>query len=186
MRRRNNAAAAVGEIALILLPILLYFAALILLRSLLGRVCTDPNDAGTLASVIVMLPLAAWYGRKGSPNTRIELAILTAVLLYALYAFRHGHVPALLGYALAGPVSEEILYRGHAFEKGKKLFGARWSACFSSLLFAVAHGFGLRAVIAFPLGCLFAFLMEKTRRIEFPIALHALFNILSQLLFPAA
>ena len=160
----------------LIIPVLLYLISFVMLRFLIGRLSGDKNAFEPFIPTLLMLPIAVLC-RSEWRYSRIELPLLAALLVLSFFltGFR-SKLPEFLGTVVAGPINEELIYRGCVYEQGKGYWGAKWSACLSSLLFAVGHTSLPQALIAFAMGLAFAFLLEKTRLIEVPIALHGLIN----------
>lgn len=100
-------------------------------------------------------------------------------------SFRHlPMVYVICSTAIFAPVTEEVLFRGLVM---KKLFGHQvWlGLVFSSLLFAWVHGptnlpsWLIYGVAGFSLGWIY----KKTDNLAYPIAVHALNNLISVLIY---
>lgn len=158
------------------LPVLLYLASFMVVRFFVDRICGDLSSFQSLVPTLLMLPIAILCRSKWR-NSRIELTILAAVLILSLLSFGfNDKVSKFLGTVIAGPVNEELIYRGCTYEQGKSYLGVKWSACLSALLFAVGHTSLPQMMLAFVMGLIFAFSLEKTRLIEISIGLHSLLN----------
>ncbi len=77
---------------------------------------------------------------------------------------------------LAGPLAEELLFRGLIYRLARRTWGPWPAALVSSLLFGLVHGepwflFGLVG-----LGLVFAYLYETTGSLLAPVIAHALYN----------
>lgn len=87
---------------------------------------------------------------------------------------------------LAGPIAEEILFRGWIYTSLRAGFGLRVAILVTSVLFAVAHweSTHLYALAVFPVGLALALVRERTGTIAGSITFHALYNgVASVLLF---
>lgn len=77
---------------------------------------------------------------------------------------------------VAAPLCEEVVFRGYLYGASKKFAGPWVATVASALVFSAAHGSLAALLPLFVLGCLLAFLYEKTGSIWAPIAVHLLFN----------
>ena len=87
---------------------------------------------------------------------------------------------------LAGPIAEEMLFRGWMYTSLRASFGLRVAVLVTSVLFALAHweGTHLYALAVFPVGLALAIVRERTGSIAGSITFHALYNgVASVLLF---
>ena len=88
----------------------------------------------------------------------------------------------MLSLSLIGPLAEEILYRGLLYSWLRKYTGAIASMLISSIIFALGHGWGIRTVIAFIIGLVFALSYERTHSLSFSYWVHASYNFFGQLI----
>lgn len=86
-----------------------------------------------------------------------------------------GQTFALLYAVLAGPVLEEVLFRGLLYKKLAR-FGGRAYIFYSALLFALFHFNFAQLFYAFLLGLVFAAVMYYTGKLIYSIILHILVN----------
>lgn len=85
----------------------------------------------------------------------------------------------ILGFAFAGPINEEIIYRGFVFEKSKKFMGVIPALLLSSLLFGVAHEGVLNIIISFLGGIIFCLIYLRYNSLIAAIFSHVVVNLLS-------
>ncbi|MDR1630795.1 MAG: CPBP family intramembrane metalloprotease [Oscillospiraceae bacterium] len=86
-----------------------------------------------------------------------------------------GKIYALLYAVLAGPVLEELLFRGLLYKKLVR-FGGQAYIFYSALLFALFHFNFAQLFYAFLLGLVFAAVMYYTGKILYSIVLHVIVN----------
>jgi membrane protease YdiL (CAAX protease family) len=82
---------------------------------------------------------------------------------------------------VAAPVAEEVLFRGFLYGGMRTRLGPGGAAAFSSLFFSLSHGMPLAAPVLFLLGLALAAAYERRRSLLLPVAIHALFNLVSLL-----
>ena len=78
-----------GEIARMLLPVLLYLGAHILAKAALARLPGAPPPAESLVPVALMLPVTLCYGREKGQRSRCVLIAL-ALAAASVWALAHG------------------------------------------------------------------------------------------------
>jgi membrane protease YdiL (CAAX protease family) len=81
-----------------------------------------------------------------------------------------------VGAAVAGPIGEEILFRGTIHRYFKTRFGCRRAAIFGSLAFAILHGNLCALIPLFVLSLLITRTYEREGNIIPCIVMHSLFN----------
>ncbi len=79
----------------------------------------------------------------------------------------------LVGGALVAPFVEELFFRGFLFAGLRQKYGWRKAALISSALFALGHLQPTAMLPIFILGCIFAYLYERSRSIWPGILMHA-------------
>ena len=72
-------------------------------------------------------------------------------------------------------ICEELLFRGVVFQGLKEKFSPVASIFFSAFLFAIMHQSIQQLIYPFILGCVLAFVFEKTNNLTYPILIH-MFN----------
>lgn len=182
----------------------LYVAARTVARFIFSACGFDREVSDALSSFALAVPaLIVWCCliRKKEPHNRqkndtgqaviaVASAVFLALFSKGLTALRRGETPwpaagflSGCAYCLAGPLTEEIVYRGLALSRSKTKTDRIISAVLSTLLFAAAHaetgGFG----IALAGGALFSLLYLRWDMLRFPIAAHCGANLLV-LFFP--
>ena len=94
------------------------------------------------------------------------------------------YIMLIIGGSVVAPLSEEFFFRGIAFGGVKKWLEHRGfrdafilSLAFSSIFFAVVHGYDLfgTTIVLFA-GIIFAILYQKTRSLVSPMIAHAFYN----------
>lgn len=156
--------------------------------------------AGAVSSCLLAPLLVLWYwkreGRiplptvtKKTPGLCLELAAagagmaLTTAFVCVLTAAdlqADGNLSAaeVLGMAVAGPVCEEVIYRGLVFGRGEKLLGRPGAVLVSSLLFGAAHGSLLQMGMAVAAGVLFCLIRLRSRSLCAAVFVHMGVNLL--------
>lgn len=79
--------------------------------------------------------------------------------------------------AVAAPAAEEVIFRGMAYERLRRLMGAWASAGISSALFGVFHGNALQGLYAFILGIFLSFVYERLGGLGASVLFHAGANL---------
>jgi hypothetical protein len=125
--------------------------------------------------VLVAANLAAWVG--GEPVDQIAHETLRTLIKSDLNGWS---ITLGLLVVLAGPVMEEVTYRGLLQESLAQSTMPRWSAVgLTSVVFALMHG-GIAEPYALPalfvLSVALGWAYEKTGRLITPIIMHMLFN----------
>lgn len=80
--------------------------------------------------------------------------------------------------AVAGPIVEEMLFRGFAYKALRTRLGVPWAIVLSSLLFTMLHVNLLASIPIFLLGVFLAYLYEKTGSLVAPITAHVTHNLI--------
>ncbi len=78
--------------------------------------------------------------------------------------------------AVAGPVGEEVFFRGFAHTALKRKYGFKKGIFFSSLFFGIYHGIPWQIPYAFVAGLVLAYVYEKTQSLYAPILFHIINN----------
>lgn len=142
-------------------------------------------------SSCVFLPFVVFvYGRESSSATirthmksaRAFSAAVAGVALLFLYikAAQNREIESflyLLGVGIAGPIIEEIIYRGFVFERSQLYFQDWQSILLNALLFAVGHRSAASIVVAFIAGVIFTIALKRTKKLLIPICLHIVWNL---------
>lgn len=190
-----------------------YLLAHFLLRMLFQLADLSPEEAGALGSIILAAVLAVCYyffnKKQGCAEKKTDSicgmspaverepvsfpayagsviqGICLGIAMHGLGAEGNFAVSPLLiaGFGIAGPIAEEIIYRGYVLKKGESLFGTRKAVCLSVLLFAVAHETPSAIFFAGVAGFLFSVSYLRTGRLLSPILFHITVNLCS--FFPA-
>lgn len=112
-----------------------------------------------------------FFGSHGSSNPIIAVvmeaahsASLSAVLLFYLTL------------SLLAPICEESLFRGFFYSFLRRRMGMVWAILLSASLFSILHMDAGGILPLFCLGCIFAFLFERTKSILPSIIAHGLWN----------
>jgi membrane protease YdiL (CAAX protease family) len=90
--------------------------------------------------------------------------------------------PAFLAYsslfaAIAGPVIEELFFRGFLYGAFKKYIGVFWSMMITAAIFAALHAHIVGFVPIMALGVLLAYLYEKTGTLVSSMTVHIVHNL---------
>lgn len=83
---------------------------------------------------------------------------------------------------IAGPIVEELIFRGLIYKRTKKLIGVIGAAVLSSLIFGIYHGNWVQAPYAMIIGLVCVFVYEKYKSIAAPIIAHMSGNMFSILI----
>jgi membrane protease YdiL (CAAX protease family) len=89
--------------------------------------------------------------------------------------------PQILGLMIfaavvAAPICEEIVFRGYLYSASKHFTGPWVAGICSALVFSATHGSLAPLLPLFILGCILAFIYQKTGSLWAPIAVHFCFN----------
>lgn len=88
----------------------------------------------------------------------------------------------ILAAGIAGPIVEELIFRGLIYNRTKKMTGVIGAAILSSLIFGIYHGNWVQAPYAMIIGLVCVFVYEKYKSIVAPIILHISANMFSLLI----
>ena len=177
-------------------PALFYQAAHGALSHFLALAGVQQKSAG--ASCLLMLPMLWLFSRKGYYNRKKTfkasqaLSAAAAVILLSISAAgatvlmqekRICETPSLLlviGSCIAGPICEEIVYRGAVFNAAQRFWGRIPALLFSSVLFGAAHTESvLSAVMAAAAGTVLCTVMIDSQSILIAAAVHCAVNLIS-------
>lgn len=103
-----------------------------------------------------------WIARQLRPGAAAAGADLSALAVFAV--------------CLAGPLCEELVYRGLVQPRATDALGPRWAIPVGAVLFAAGHGSPLEAALALPAGLLFGFAAYGERTLLAPVLAHAAAN----------
>ena len=103
-----------------------------------------------------------WIARQLRPDAAAPGADLSALAVFAV--------------CLAGPLCEELVYRGLVQPRAAALTRPRWAILAGAVLFAAGHGSPLEAVLALPAGLLFGYAAHRERTLLAPALAHAAAN----------
>lgn len=170
-----------------------------LLQEMLSLAGLSAGEASALGSIILALLLSffslfysRFYGKEEETAERKPVSVMTyawnviwgiclGIVMHGLGTEKSTVVSPLLiiGFGIAGPVAEEIIYRGYVLKKGESLFGTRKAVCLSVLLFAVAHETPSAIFFAGIAGFLFSVSYLRTGKLLSPILFHITVNLCS-------
>lgn len=105
---------------------------------------------------------------------------VTASESYGQVADRQYGVAFIVGlflYGVISPVTEELVYRGIAYQRMKRSFGVLPAMLFSAVLFGALHGNWVQASYGMLMGLLLAWVYEKNEGILAPIVVHMAANM---------
>lgn len=96
--------------------------------------------------------------------------------------FGAGESPLLLAYfvlnvAVLAPISEELFFRGYAYNTFRSHWGVRLAALASAFLFAIVHFYFVLFVTVFVMGILFAIAYERSRSLLSIMTAHSVVNL---------
>jgi membrane protease YdiL (CAAX protease family) len=94
------------------------------------------------------------------------------------YIDDHYSVLNMLSIVFAGPVNEEIIYRGFIFERGKQIFETRTAVIVSSILFGAAHSGIYSILMSIAAGILLCLIKIKYKNLSSSIFVHICVNAL--------
>lgn len=133
---------------------------------------------GIVKSTVIIIPILMIWPEYAEPYKKIDIlqgaSVLQEVSLFFCY---------FLGTIIAGPLCEEILFRGLFFSALRKYINLFWAILISACLFSFAHGFLPVMISAFLSAILLCFLYEKTRSLVLCITIHAVGNVFNNLYF---
>ena len=92
-----------------------------------------------------------------------------------------GLITQLVVIGILAPISEEFIFRGLIFRRGRDYFGFVLGALFSALSFGIYHGNLTQGIFAFIMGMLFCVLYEHYGTLWAPIAAHMANNLFATL-----
>lgn len=126
---------------------------------------------------IVLLGIGAAYALNFGFGL---LPAVTASESYGQVADRQYGVIFAVGlflYGVISPLTEELVYRGIAYQRMKRAFGVLPAMLFSAILFGALHGNPVQAVYGMLMGLLLAWVYEKNEGILAPIVVHMAANV---------
>lgn len=85
----------------------------------------------------------------------------------------------LVAAVIAGPIGEELIYRGMVFDRGCRFFGPGQAVIWSAVLFGLAHTGAAQMAAAAVFGAALCLLRMRFRSIAAPILVHGCVNLLS-------
>lgn len=152
-------------------------------------------EGNNAISSCVFLPFVVLaYGSKFSSSSLLKymklafsfsvaIAVGSLLLLYLQIAAKYEteFLLYILGVGIAGPVVEEIIYRGFVFERSQVYFQDWQAIFFNALLFAAGHHSIPSMVTAFFAGIIFSVAMRQTKKLLIPILLHIGWNLMQLL-----
>ncbi len=87
----------------------------------------------------------------------------------------------LLCLGVLTPVCEELVYRGLVFKRLREDSSFLMAAVYSTIIFAIMHGYLVEIIYAFAMGMVFCYIYERYGSVKAPIAAHMAANIISVL-----
>lgn len=85
----------------------------------------------------------------------------------------------ILGIAIAGPINEELVYRGMVFNRGQRVLGTKGALLLSSVLFGVSHNGLLEIVTSMAVGLILGLVYLRYHSLRNTILVHIGVNLLS-------
>lgn len=124
------------------------------------------------AVLLCLVLIAQFFAYEPPPHALVEV-----------FLEEEERSPALLAYSIflgsvAGPILEEIFFRGFCYPIFKKRWGIGWALVLSSAFFALIHHNTFAFWPIFILGMALAYLYEKRRSLVAPMVLHVTHNSL--------
>jgi membrane protease YdiL (CAAX protease family) len=89
---------------------------------------------------------------------------------------------AVVGIVLAGPIAEEIVFRGLLFGALEKRLPAGWTISITATCFALAHLQPIYFVPIFAVGLMLGWVRHKSGGIALPLVIHCLNNAVGLLI----
>lgn len=177
---------------LIILPALLYVAVGMLLRWLFRVLAPgiDPmwSTMALAALTVVVYSRIRPKKREARKDARgaWALCLLSALAVGlcfntfpALRQWEPVTALSLLGYGMAAPIAEELVYRGLVLRRGKDFMGFYPALMISAALFAAAHVQPGRVLASLIFGLLLGLLYDRCRTLWAPVVVHSAVNLLS-------
>ncbi|MBN1631984.1 MAG: CPBP family intramembrane metalloprotease, partial [Thermoleophilia bacterium] len=87
--------------------------------------------------------------------------------------------PLIVTIVLVAPFVEEVFFRGFVFAGLRTRYGWRWAAAISAALFAASHMELTFFIPGFVLGCVFAYLYQRSNSVWPGMIMHAAMNALA-------
>lgn len=84
----------------------------------------------------------------------------------------------IAGVVVAGPIMEELLFRGIVQGELQRVMKARYAIFLSALIFGIFHGNFIQSAYAFMVGLVLGYAYWKSRSMILSISLHIVFNFL--------
>jgi membrane protease YdiL (CAAX protease family) len=143
---------------------------------------------GLLAAVVV-LPLnavlerlSAILVRQASLPSLIQRGFETQMQQFLeLFSGTGGLLLAILVIGIIAPIGEEVFFRGFAYRCFRTRWGPMVGGAVSAALFSLIHFHPVALLPIFLVGCVLAYLYERTGTLVAPITLHAVNNIVAVL-----
>ncbi len=184
------------------MPAIAYMFAHLLLSGLakkfFGSWIDEEIELGTAVSCILAPCIIYWYSRSNrlqNMQTRKKsgmffdcaaLSLSIAVFSVPLCQNEAGKCELLslsglnyLGVAVAGPICEELVYRGFMLSRAAKVFGVHKAIIIDGLMFGIAHAGVPQMAMAAAVGMILSLLRIKYESIFPAIIVHVLINSLS-------
>jgi len=133
-------------------------------------------------SAIYLILLGIGFGLSATMTLNILYLINAHILTaYAENISRLTEPGSFLGRAvficLAGPVIEELIYRGVLFGVLKRFLPYIWACLLQAVIFGISHYNPVQAVYTFILGLILGYVYHKYQSILAPIFVHIGYNI---------
>lgn len=136
--------------------------------------------AGAAVAFIVCSMLIGYVSKTLLSEIFGELAEQKPVELMRQFKSNFGLlVLMIINACIAAPIVEELLFRGYFYGTIKRFTSPLFSALVTGGLFAVVHGNLASLLPLWVLAVFLCFAYEYTRSIWVPIAIHAVFNLVS-------
>lgn len=167
----------------ILGPVIIYYLLLLFFKHVFSMTGIPTEAIGPISACAVFpFVISAFFSHSIDKRVMICIGIFAGcVLLLSLLTDKPLFVQ-IMGFGVAGPISEEIVFRGQAYSKCREYMGFPYALILTSLLFAFGHAAVPQIVLAFFAGCMLASIKEKTDSLLIPIILHMGWNVIQVLL----
>ena len=92
---------------------------------------------------------------------------------------KFGAIVGVIGFGIAAPIGEEMLFRAFAFNILRRRFGLVAGILISALIFTVGHTYAIGLPVIFVMGCLLAWTYYNSGSLWIPILIHCVNNTAS-------
>ncbi len=170
-----------GLAALITIPILLFMFHRDRVREKLAGIREKLQTTAVQYLIVIVLAAAMCIGLNGlfmisGLSVSDESYVESMEVMYSPSLWMQ-----LICLGILTPLCEELTYRGLLFKRMRQESSFVMAALFSTIIFALMHGYLVSMIYAFCMGFTFAWLYEKFDSVLLPVAAHMTANIVSVL-----